>query len=101
MAFTKDGLFQLEVRYRLRALELRKDWPKADAQNPEISQPVREHTVRQNAEADDYLAMADILLGLWGDWDRLGPLLRASWIKTTKPARDAAKHYAEAHGDAA
>lgn len=73
MALTEDDLFRIELVVRTRAERIRKD---ADGFNDSPAPAVRAHADMMRQEADHLDMAADLLVGLQGDWARLGPMVR-------------------------
>lgn len=89
MALTTDDLFALELELRLDAHDLKKSWPKADIQNPEIGAGIRAMTEAKNKKAANYEAVANLVQGLRGSWAKIGPDLRAGFNKVGAAVRRA------------
>jgi hypothetical protein len=94
VALSIDDLYRLEIKARQRADDLRKD---AEACAKADTAEVRAHARHLHADAGAFDMIGDLLVGLQGDWDTLGPLVRAGFIRLRaeferrKQAAEAAK----------
>lgn len=86
MPLTTADLARLELKVRGRALDLRKECPEGA-----LIDPANDATVRAGYKiflqaADDYQMIADLLLGMQGNWGKVAPLVRAGYNKMTEAA---------------
>lgn len=73
VALSEDDLFRLEMKVRMRADRIRSE---AEAFDDTSSVPSAAHARTMRQEADELDMVGDLLVGLQGDWDRLGPMVR-------------------------
>jgi len=72
MALTEENLFHLERTVRMRADRIRVEAEAFD----DGSVPSQMHARTMRREADELDMVGDLLVGLQGDWGRLGPMVR-------------------------
>lgn len=70
MALSENDLFRLEMKVRMRADRIR-----SEAEIFDDGATVA-HARTLRLEADELDMVGDLLVGLQGDWDRLGPMVR-------------------------
>ena len=70
MALSENDLFRLEMKVRMRADRIRSEAEIFD------DGPTVAHARTLRLEADELDMVGDLLVGLQGDWDRLGPMVR-------------------------
>lgn len=71
-----SDLFGLELKVRTHAESLRKS---AEVFSTSDVPEVRAHAAKLRQDADEFDAVGNLLVGLQGDWDRLGPLVREGY----------------------
>lgn len=73
---TADDLYRLEIKVRTHAERLRIS---ADIYATSDAPEVRGHASTVRREADEFDQIGNLLVGLQGDWDHLGPLVREGY----------------------
>lgn len=102
MSLALPDLFRLEMRIRGEADRLRRRWPDEVLSNPTVPAETKIYARTQREIADDFDQVGNLLVGLQGDWDRLGPSVRQGYLAAMR-AYDAQKPASEpvAEDDAA
>lgn len=75
MTITTEDLVRLELVLRTEAEVLRTSWPESAADGAEV----KRYAARMRGKAHDLDTIADLVVGLIGDWDGLGPQVRAGY----------------------
>jgi hypothetical protein len=105
MSLTADGLYSLETMLRTDANSLRVSWPESLLSDPTVPAETKAHARREREHAGQLDQVADLIAGLAGDWDKLGPMVRQSYVRQRKEyeARQQAAERSKAaeHEDAA
>jgi hypothetical protein len=77
VSLSADDIYRLEIKVRFHAEHLRT----AASQDGASSAPVdRAHVASLMRDADEFDQVGNLLTGLQGDWDRLGPMVRSGFI---------------------
>lgn len=74
---TQQDIYRLEIRVRLHADSLRKAAATFDTS---AAPEVRAYAARVRLDADEFDQVGNLLVGLQGDWTRLGPLVREGYM---------------------
>ncbi|KQU96458.1 hypothetical protein [Devosia sp. Root105] len=98
---SQDDIYRLEIRVRLHAESLRKA---AESFDTSAAPEVRSYAARVRIDADEFDQVGNLLVGLQGDWTRLGPMVREGYkavmAEFERKKADAAARRSEAvHGD--
>jgi hypothetical protein len=105
MTLSADDLYGLEKMLRTDAHSLRVSWPESMLSDPAVPSETKAHARREIEHADHLNQVADLVAGLAGDWDKLGPMVRHSYVRQRKEyeARQQAAERSKAaeHEDAA
>lgn len=80
-ALTEAGLFHLEYTVRAEAERIRFRNPEADLFDRSISAVVKAHIASERKRADDFDMIGNLLAGLQADWTKLGPEVRAGYLR--------------------
>ena len=83
-ALVADDLHRMEIAVRAHANDLRVGWPESLLTDPTVPAEVKAHVRRRRAEADDFDQVANLLVGLQGDWTKLGPMVRHGYLRMRK-----------------
>jgi len=76
-----DDLHRMEIMVRAQANDLRTGWPESLLADPTAPAEVKAHARRRRAEADDFDQIGNLLVGLQGDWTKLGPMVRQGYVR--------------------
>ena len=77
MSLSVDDLYRLEIKVRTHAERMRLDAAVFMASD---AAEVRAHASMLLSEADEFDQVGNLLTGLQGNWDGLGPMVRAGYL---------------------